>query len=144
MIISASFPIVNGFLRDYCLPSFACSAASPGVPHYKPLIGGTHKLVVAAKITNKAETHEINVDLHVDGGCEVAELVLCEEDNKALDLVATGNVTCGVQFDGSEVQVEEYERVIVKMETDDGQVWRSSMLPAVLLQLLQDQHRLLE
>lgn len=120
-------------LRDYSLPSFACSASSAGVPHYKPLIGGTRKLIVAARITNIAETHEISVDLHVDGGCEVAELVLCEEDIIALDLTPTGDVTDGVQFDGSEVQVAEYERVVVELETDDGQVWRVSMHPAVML-----------
>eukprot|EP01033_Poteriospumella_lacustris_P012604 gene12604-gene13480 len=97
-----------------------------------PLLGGVRKLIVAARIKNKAETHEINVDLHVDGGCGVAELVLCEEDIIALDLAPTGIVTYCVQFDGSEVRVAEYERVVLELHADDGQVWRSSMQPAVL------------
>ena len=54
--------------------------------HYETIIGGTRKLVVNAVITNKQSGECIEVPLHVDGGCEVAELVLLPEDILALNL----------------------------------------------------------
>lgn len=91
-------------------------------------------MIVSARITNKNDdSREVTVDLHVDGGCEVADLVLREEDVNALNLTPTGDEVQGVQFDGSIVTVAEYERVVVELETDDGQTWRATMYPSLLI-----------
>lgn len=96
-------------------------------------MGGTRKLVVNAIITNKKSGESIEVPLHVDGGCEVAELVLLQKDVVALN-ISTDNtmLTEGVQADGSFVVVTEYERVLVELQTDTGDVWSASLEAAVI------------
>jgi len=97
------------------------------VNHYETIIGGTRKLVVNAVITNKQSGECIEVPLHVDGGCEVAELVLLPEDILALNLCGEPLMSNGRQADGSVVLIAEYERVLVELQTDTSEVWGASL-----------------
>ena len=95
--------------------------------HFENIIGGIHKLIVNAVITNKDSGERIKVPLHVDGGCEVAELVLLEEDILALNLRCEPSLSNARQSDGSVVVIAEYDKVLVELQTDTGEVWGASL-----------------
>jgi len=101
------------------------------VNHYMTIVGGTRKLVVNAVITNKRSGESITVPLHVDS-CEVEELVLLPEDIVALNLSAKPSISPGVQFDGSTVSLAEYENVLIELQTDTSEVWRTSLKASVV------------
>lgn len=87
-----------------------------------------------ATISNKKTDVEINVPLHIDGGCEVAGLVLLQEDIEALGLVADTDyeIRTAEQADGSVITLQEYERVLIELAPDTGPVWATSLVPAVI------------
>jgi hypothetical protein len=87
-----------------------------------------------ATISNKKTGVEINVPLHIDGGCEVAGLVLLQEDIEALGLVADTDygIRTAEQADGSVITLQEYERVLIELAPDTGPVWATSLVPAVI------------
>ena len=108
--------------------------AQPGVPHYQTLIGGTRKLVVNATIRNRSnDEFSIEVPLHVDGGCEIADLVLLHSDMVSLGLDKSGEVGIGEQVDGSMVAFQEYQPVVISLQTDNGQTWSATLYPSSVL-----------
>jgi hypothetical protein len=99
-----------------------------------PFIGAT-KLIVHVRISTKTleNEKEIEVPLLVDSGCEVADLVLLAEDVDTLGISPTLEPPSRArQIDGSVVLVQSYQRVLLEMKTEDGNVWRVSLEPSVL------------
>jgi len=93
---------------------------------YKPLpTGGALRLVVKAEL-------RIITTLHVDGGCEVAELVLLAGDIHSLGLSPTGDTGQCLLADGGTATFVEYERVLLTLTSDDGSVVEASMHPMVI------------
>ena len=104
-----------------------------GIPHILPLpySGATRKLVISASISNKRTDASIDVQLHVDGGCEAFDLVLLPEDVEQLGLLSTGETGNGLQQDGSVLCLTEYERVAVELSHSDGSTEMASLFPFV-------------
>ena len=102
--------------------------------HYQPLpTGGTQKLVVNATIRSKSnDTLSITTLLPVDGGCEVAELVLLPNDIRSLGLAPTGDVGHGLLADGGTAIFVEHGRVLLTLTFDDGSVVEASMFPMTI------------
>jgi hypothetical protein len=104
-----------------------------GIPHVLPLpfSGATRKLVIKATISHKQSEVSIDVQLHVDGGCEAFELVLLPDDVAALGILPTGESGQEIQPDGSLITMAEYERVFVELEHLDGTTESASLFPFV-------------
>ena len=102
--------------------------------HYQALpTGGTQKLVVNATIQSRSDNElRITTSLHVDGGCEVAELVLLPQDISSLGLTATGDIGHGLLADGGTADFVEYERVLLTLTFDDGTVREATMVPTTI------------
>lgn len=81
------------------------------VNHYMKLAGGIRKLIVSARITNKQTLESIQVPIHVDAICGVADLVLLPEDIRALNLSCEPTRSMGMQVDGSTVSLARYIHV---------------------------------
>jgi hypothetical protein len=98
------------------------------------IAGGTRKLVVNAVIINIQSGESIEVPLHVDGGCEVAELVLLPEDILALNFSSEPFSTIqACQADGSTILITEYAtKVLVELRTDTSEVWTASLEASVV------------
>jgi hypothetical protein len=111
------------------------AAVQPGgVPHYRSLLTGTQKLIVNATISNRLnDEYSFEVPLHVDGSCEIADLVLLQSDIVSLGLETVGEVGVGVQVDGSIVYYQEYERVVISLQADNGQTWSATLNTSVVL-----------
>jgi hypothetical protein len=109
---------------------------SDGILHAYPLppSGATRKLVINATITNIQTEQSIQVQLHVDGGCEAFELVLLSEDVDRLNITPTGDTENGVQQDGSVLSLAEYERVRVELLHSDGTEETAKLVPVVNMQ----------
>ena len=90
------------------------------------------KLIVDVTVTNMRTNVSINIKALVDGGCEVAYLVLVEEDRVSLGLQRTGSKG-GTQGDGSAITVNMYEPVIVSFAMSDGsELTTSHIYPGIL------------
>ena len=104
------------------------------VGHYRPVINA-RKLVVNAQISNRQDDSLfINIQLHVDDGCEPAEILLQPADAITLGLEPEGLPTTAVQADGTEIRLQEYGRVVVEMITDTADVWRATLTPMIILE----------
>jgi len=90
-------------------------------------------LIVNAVVKNMRSGEAIEIPLHIDGGCDIAKLLLLPDDIISLNLSRKPFITDGIKVDGNKISLAEYEQqVVVELKTDAGEVWSSSIKPSVL------------